>query len=51
VLASELFEVSPTDPTTFVTVTIGVTIVAIIACLIPTRRAMSVNPIIALRYE
>jgi len=51
VLASELFEVSPTDPTTFTVVTIGVTVVAIIACLIPTRRAMSVNPIIALRYE
>ena len=51
VLASELFEVSPTDPTTFAVVTIGVTVVAIAACLIPTRRAMSVNPIIALRYE
>jgi ABC-type antimicrobial peptide transport system permease subunit len=51
VLASELFEVSPTDPTTFVVVTVGVAVVAVIACLIPTRRALSVNPIIALRYE
>jgi putative ABC transport system permease protein len=51
VLASELFEVSPTDPLTFTVVTIGLTIVALIACLIPTRRAVSVDPTVALRYE
>jgi putative ABC transport system permease protein len=51
VLASELYEVSPTDPLTFTLVTIGVTIIALAACLIPTRRAMSVDPTIALRYE
>jgi putative ABC transport system permease protein len=51
VLASELFEVSPTDPLTFTVVTIAVTIVALVACLIPTRRAMSVDPTVALRYE
>jgi putative ABC transport system permease protein len=50
-LASELFEVSPTDPMTFIVVTIGVTVVALIACLIPTRRAVSVDPTVALRYE
>ena len=51
VLASELFEVSPTDPVTFTVVTIGVTVVALVACLIPTRRAMRVDPTVALRYE
>jgi len=50
-LASELFEVSPTDPLTFTIVTIGVTVVALVACLIPTRRAVSVDPTVALRYE
>jgi putative ABC transport system permease protein len=50
-LASELWEVSPTDPVTFTLVTIGLAIVALIACLVPTRRAMRVNPTIALRYE
>ena len=51
VLASELFNVSPTDPLTFTVVTIAVTVVALIACLIPTRRAMRVDPTVALRYE
>jgi putative ABC transport system permease protein len=51
VLASELYQVSPTDPLTFTIVTIGVAVVAVVACLIPTRRAMSVDPTIALRYE
>jgi putative ABC transport system permease protein len=51
VLESELFEVSPTDPMTFTIVTIGLTVVALLACLVPTRRAMRVDPTVALRYE
>jgi putative ABC transport system permease protein len=51
VLASELFEVSPTDPLTFTVVTLGLSVVALVACLIPTRRAVSVDPTVALRYE
>jgi putative ABC transport system permease protein len=51
VLASELFEVSPTDPMTFTVVTIGVAVVALLACMIPARRALSVDPTLALRFE
>jgi putative ABC transport system permease protein len=50
-LANELFDVSPTDPTTFTAVTVGLVVVAVLACLIPTRRAVRVDPTVALRYE
>jgi putative ABC transport system permease protein len=50
-LASALYEVTATDPSTFFAVSIFLAVVAVIACLIPTRRAISVNPTVALRYE
>lgn len=50
-LASALYEVTATDPATFIAVSLLLAIVSLLACLIPTRRAVSVNPTVALRYE
>ena len=44
-----LFQVSPADPLTLATATLGLAAVALIATLIPARRATRVNPLIALR--
>jgi ABC-type antimicrobial peptide transport system permease subunit len=46
-----LFGVSPTDPITFLVVSILLTAVAIAACCFPARRAMRIEPIVALRQE
>jgi putative ABC transport system permease protein len=46
-----LFEVSRTDPVTFAAVPIAMVAVAVFACYVPARRAMQVDPVIALRAE
>ena len=50
-LTSMLFGVPPKDGVTFVTVSIALLVVCLTATYFPARRAMKVDPLIALRYE
>jgi putative ABC transport system permease protein len=51
VIKSALYGVTTTDPATYAGISALLLLVATIACLIPTRRAVAVHPTIALRYE
>jgi putative ABC transport system permease protein len=51
VMVSVLFEVKPTDPATLIGVALLLAAVAMLACYIPARRALSIHPMTALRRE
>jgi putative ABC transport system permease protein len=51
VMISLLFEVSPNDPLTFAGVALLLSLIAVLACYVPARRAAWIDPLVALRHE
>jgi putative ABC transport system permease protein len=50
-LASQLYEISPTDPSTLITAALALAAVAFLACWLPAHRATRMDPMKALRFE
>jgi ABC-type antimicrobial peptide transport system permease subunit len=51
VLRHQLFEVTPTDPATYISTALLLGMVAFLACYVPARRAARIDPMVALRCE